>query len=67
MIGGNYSVPFYRAGDKNSLYHQLKSAEKAREDQMKAKQMEEMQRKEEMLRKQEEDQKKGMFKDLVNF
>ena len=68
MAYTNQSAPpvaFYNQNDKNSLYHQLKSAEKAREDQARKQREEELKRKEEMLKKQEEDKKRGMFKELA--
>jgi hypothetical protein len=61
---GGPQVAFYNQNDKNSLYHQLKSAEKSREDRARMQREEELKKREEMLKKQEEDKKKGMFKGL---
>ena len=53
-------VAFYSQG-KNSLYHQLKSAEKEREEQIRQR---EEKRREEMAMKQKKDTQKKMFNDL---
>ena len=54
-------VAFYSQADKNSLYYQLKSAEKEREEREREKTA---RAEEEARRKKEEESKRKMFNDL---